>query len=194
MSNIDKIRDYLNGTKNSIKIGYVPALEDRDKKEGDTWVDDSGNAWVIKNGVRVKQPKPAKIIHRKICKECGSDIRFSKTYYLDIDTWNATSLCYECFFKNETKMKVKGTWDEFNNKRELRRRRSIIKEHITKFEEALQWCKDKKDKPIEFINSDGTIEKWEGKEDVESLENMITTDLEDLKKQLEDINAKLKEK
>lgn len=194
MANIDKIKEYLSGKRKESKIGYEPTLDDKNKKEGDTWIDSAGNSWIIKNGSRTRQSKEAKIIHRKICNGCGMDIRFSKIYYLDIKTWNASSLCHECFFKNETKMKLKGTWDEYDKKRELKSKRSVIKEYINKFEEALKWCADKKDKPIEFYNSDGTVEKWEGKEDVESLEKLITTDIKDLKKQLEEIDEQLKQK
>ena len=195
-SNRERIKQLLNGDYTSNKVGYTPDLLNSNYKEGDIIKSENGDEWEIKNGVRVKKAKEATIIHREICKECGKDIRFSDMYRLDIQTWRPTGLCFDCFYKNETRLKEEGKWEEFNKRRNLEYEISYIKDCLSKFKEALDWCIEKKDKPIEFYNSDGSVEKWEGKEDVDALEKQIREDIklhEDRLKQIQEELKKLNE-
>lgn len=192
MSNLDKVKAYLSGVAKNYKIGYTPEVNNFNHAEGKIWKDSSGNEWTIKNGVRTQLPKKSKLVYRQICKNCGRDIRFSNLYYLDSKTWLPTGLCHECFFKNETKMKENGTWEEFNKKRTLENEYSVIKDYIKKFEEALEWCKRKKTEPITFFNSDGTSETWKGTENLDELEKNISSDLDTLYERLKKVESNLK--
>lgn len=192
MTNKEKVEKYLKGDYEKNTFGYVPELYNSTHKEGEEWTDDNGNKWVLKNGVRTPVTNEEGIIHREICIDCGKDIRFSDTYRLDIKTWRPTGRCYDCFYKYETKLKEEGKWEDYNKKRNLENERSYIKDCLKKFEEALNWCKEKKDKPLEFINSDGSKETWEDKASIDALEKEITSDIENYKKRLDAVIKEIK--
>lgn len=132
-------------------------------------------------------------IQRQICKECKADIRFSPIYYLDINTWNHTELCYSCFFKRETRLKEEGKWDKFNEIRDLKSEKSAIKQYLEKFNEVVKWCDENHGKPIEFYNPDGTIFKWDGVENMNDLKQNVIDDILFLNERLTKIDYKLNE-
>jgi len=192
MTNREKVERYLKGNYEKNSFGYVPDLYNSTRKEGEEWEDENGNKWVLKNGVRIPKTNEEGIIHREICKDCGKDIRFSDTYRLDIKTWRPTGLCFDCYYKYETKLKEEGKWEEYNKKRNLENERSYIKDCLKKFDEALKWCEEKKDKPLEFCNSDGSIEKWDNKESVEALSKQIQEDIKHYNNRLKVVIEELK--
>jgi len=61
-SNLSIVRDYMDGNRPFIQVGYDPNLNNNKRKEGEIWEDSQGSKWIWKNGSKIKVPKIAKII------------------------------------------------------------------------------------------------------------------------------------
>lgn len=186
-SNIEIVKDYYEGNRPFIQIGYDSNLENTARKEGEIWEDSKGKKWIWKNGLKRRLPKKATIIVEQRCKECNADVRWGN--YLDLRVWSKTKMCYDCFNKSETKMKIDGVWEIFNQLRDLRNEKDFLLDYKKKFEETKKWCEDNQGKPIEFFNEDGSVEKWEGKEDLTKILNDVNTDLEKVNTRLSEIDG-----
>jgi len=189
-SNLEIIKDYLDGNRPIIQVGYSDDISLQDRKEGEEWEDSKGNKWIKKNGVKKRLSKKAKIINRKICKACNADTRWGN--YLDDRVWPKTQLCYDCFIEEETRLKINGTWELHNNIRDLKNEKSVLSEYRNKFNETQKWCEENKGKPLEFMNEDGTMEKWEGDNSAEKILEDVTKDLDIINKRLDEIDGFIK--
>jgi len=187
-SNLEIIKDYVEGNRPFVQVGYDVNLTDSQRREGDQWEDGQGKKWVMKDGRRRRVPKVARFINEQRCKDCNMDVRWGN--YLDDQVWPKTHFCYDCFINNETRMKLDGTWEYFDRARDLRNERSITSDYKKKFDETLKWCNDHENKPLEFINEDGSIEKWEGVgSDIEKIRADVSKDLEFINARLAEIDG-----
>lgn len=189
-SNLDIIRSYINNERPFTHVGYDPNLNNSKRKEGEEWEDSKGDKWTIKNGVRQKIPKKAKIIIEQRCKNCNSDVRWGN--YLDHRVWPKTQLCYDCFIEEETNLKLMGVWNEYNELRDLKNEKSILDDLRKKFEESKKWCDEQESKAVTFIEEDGSIEKWEGNLDYKKIKSDLIRDLDVLYKRLSELDEKIK--
>lgn len=181
-SNLDIVRSYLNGEKAFVQVGYDANLTDSQRREGDQWEDGQGKKWVMKDGCRRRVPKVARFINEQRCIHCNMDVRWGN--YLDDRVWPKTKLCYDCFVKNETDLKISGNWDNFNKLRELKNEKSMLIDYKVKFEETYTWCLNAKDKPVEFLEEDGKFEQWSGNVDYTKILDDVSRDLEIINKRL----------
>jgi hypothetical protein len=102
--------------------------------------------------------------------------------------WPKTKLCYDCFVKNETDLKISGNWDDFNKLRELKNEKSMLTDYKLKFEETYTWCLNAKDKPVEFLEEDGKFERWSGNADYTKILDDVSRDLEIINKRLSELD------
>jgi uncharacterized protein YfkK (UPF0435 family) len=77
--------------------------------------------------------------------------------------------------------------------RDLRNEKSMLGEMKQKFDETLTWCNANKDKPVEFMEEDGSMERWEGTEDIDKIITDVSGDLEVINKRLSEIDEKIEE-
>ena len=188
-SNLSIVHDYLNGERPFVQVGYDPNLNNSKRKEGEEWEDSQGNKWIWKNGYKKRVSKRASLILEQRCTTCNADVRFGN--YLDDQVWPKTHLCYDCFIKNETDLKLLGVYEEFDRLRDVRNEISILKDRIKNFQEAEKWCEENTGKFVEFVKEDASIERWEGLENYDKLlENIKGA----LKKANEDLEKYTNEK
>jgi hypothetical protein len=190
-SNLGIVKDYLEGNRPFVQVGYDPKLENSNRKEGEEWEDNNGNKWIKKNGIVKKIPKKASIIVEQRCTHCNADVRFGN--YLDDQVWPKTGMCYDCFIEEETNMKIMGIWNEFNELRNLRNEKSMIEDIRQKFEESKKWVEDNKKNPVSFVEEDGSIEKWDGLVDYDKIYEDVTADLKVIYERLSVIDDRIKE-
>ena len=50
-SNLGIVKDYLEGNRPFVQVGYDSNLENNKRKEGDQWEDSQGRKWIWKNGI-----------------------------------------------------------------------------------------------------------------------------------------------
>lgn len=190
-SNLGIVKDYLEGNRPFVQVGYDSNLENNKRKEGDEWEDAQGRKWVLKNGSKRRVPKRAKIINEQRCKECNMDVRWGN--YLDDRVWPKTSMCYDCYINFQTNLKLIGMFEVYNELQDLRNERGILEDYKKKFEESKKFCEENKDKDITFLEEDGSFEKWDGNIDYKTILEDLNKDLDTVNKRLEELNVKIKE-
>lgn len=190
-SNLDIVKSYLNGEKAFVQVGYDPNLSNNTRKEGEEWEDSQGRKWIWKNGVKRRVPKKAKIINEQRCKGCNMDVRWGN--YLDDRVWPKTGMCYDCYTKFQTDLKLMGMFEVYNELQDLRNERGVLEDYKKKFEESKQFCEENKDKPVTFLEEDGSFEKWDGNIDYNKILEDLNKDLDVVYKRLDELNIKIKE-
>ena len=177
-SNLSIVKDYVEGNRPFVQVGYDPNLNNNKRKEGEEWEDSQGRKWIWKNGVKRRVPKKAKIINEQRCKECNMDVRWGN--YLDDRVWPKTGMCYDCYINFQTNLKLIGMFEIYNELQDLKNERSILEDYKKKFEESKKFCEENQGKPVEFLEEDGSFERWEGIQDynkiLEDLANNVQND------------------
>ena len=52
-SNLAIVKDYVEGNRPFIQVGYDSNLNNSKRKEGEEWEDAQGNKWIWKNGTKI---------------------------------------------------------------------------------------------------------------------------------------------
>jgi len=190
-SNLSIVKDYLSGERPFTTVGYDPNLENNKRKEGEEWEDSQGHKWIWKNGFKKRVPKRSTIINEQRCKKCNMDVRWGN--YLDDRVWPKTTMCYDCFIDFQTDLKLSGVFDVYHELQDLKNERSILEEYKRKFEESQKFCHENQGKPVEFLEEDGSFERWEGIQDYTKILEDVTKDLAKINEGLMEINTKIKE-
>jgi len=190
-SNLGIVKDYLEGNRPFVQVGYDANLENNKRKEGEQWEDSQGRKWVWKNGSKRRVPKRAMIINEQRCKKCNMDVRWGN--YLDDRVWPKTGYCYDCFIDFQTELKMMGMFEVYNELQDLKNERSILEDYKRKFEESQKFCQENQGKPVEFLEEDGSFERWEGVQDYTKILEDVTNDLIKINDGLAEINAKIKD-
>lgn len=188
-SNLAIVRDYLNGERPFIQVGYTADSDFASRKEGEIWEDANGKKWIKKNGTKraINNVSSSTIESTKRhCKDCNMDIRWGNRY--DEILYNKTGRCQECLAKFETKLRVEGKYDDYEQNKLLRNQLSQAKEFRTKVQESFDFVSSHQ--KISFPNGDGTLDEWT----IERRENILKdlkADLKKIDKQILKIEKKL---
>jgi hypothetical protein len=188
-SNLAIVRDYLNGERPFIQVGYTADSDFASRKEGEIWEDVNGKKWIKKNGTKraINNVSSSTIESTKRhCKDCNMDIRWGNRY--DEILYNKTGRCQECLAKFETKLRVEGKYDDYEQNKLLRNQLSQAKEFRTKVQESFDFVSSHQ--KISFPNGDGTLDEWT----IERRENILKdlkADLKKIDKQILKIEKKL---
>jgi hypothetical protein len=146
-------KDY--SAKTQSQIGYTK--ENIDRKEGDIWEENS-KTWTIKNGIKMTVSKLddiKKILQLPlICPKCSKHM---KNFELNKKMYSIHKMCFDCVIEFETKLKMLGTYKEYE--------RNIIDKgldvYIKELEDFLLELA-LNDNNESFITEAGDIEKWSG--------------------------------
>lgn len=188
-SNLAIVRDYLNGERPFIQVGYTADFDFASRKDGEIWEDVNGKKWIKKNGTKraINNVNSSTIESTKRhCKDCNMDIRWGNRY--DEILYNKTGRCQECLAKFETTLRIEGKYEEYEQNKLLRNQLSQAKEFRTKVQESYNFVSSHQ--KISFPNGDGTSDEWT----IERRENILKdlkTDLKKIDKQILKIEKKL---
>ena len=146
-------KDY--SAKTQSQIGYTK--ENIDRKEGDIWEENS-KTWTIKNGIKMTVSKLdgiKKILQLPlICPKCSKHM---KNFELNKKMYSIHKMCFDCVIEFETKLKMLGTYKEYE--------RNIIDKgldvYIKELEDFLLELA-LNDNNESFVTEAGDIEKWSG--------------------------------
>ena len=132
-SNLDIVKDYVEGNRPFIQVGYDPNLNNSKRKEGEEWEDGQGNKWVWKNGSKRKVSKLGQIKIDQRCSICNADMKFGN--YLDDRFFPKTGKCYDCAISFDSKLKSLGVYADYeklkSNVKDLYKRRKNLKDNLT---------------------------------------------------------------
>lgn len=171
------------------QVGYTPDVIER--KVGDIW-EDEHHRYEKKEGYTLKTGKNSEAfndirnyLHEQTkCKniECNR-VKKSKT---DIKLIQKTGYCIDCLAKIETDIKLQDIWQEYQDYKIYTR---MIIEGKIKLEQLKQSLDEVK--PFyEYINEDGSVEKWELPQSVEETKKEIQEYIDSGEIELQEIEEK----
>lgn len=173
LKNIKAVKEMLEGkhkTQTKKTVSFDKTKEVVKRNVGDVWTDEDGQQWEQKRGYKVKLGKLHKLREdlkkfpncRKdecSCLDPGQADLKMKAYH---------GMCLDCVVDMEHQMKLDGTYDEYEKKKLLANAEAWLKQaEIEK--DILKYSIE-----ANFINEDGSIEKWGGlnkDEVIERIEN-----------------------
>lgn len=175
------------------QIGFSDIKENIKREVGDIWEDKDGNVWEQKEFGKVKQSKLTNTMSeirnylQKIstCKAKDCDIKgqYSRA---DKKIISKTGYCAGCVAKRELKIKQDGLWGAYNEYKVYSNMAAYGTEILEKWNQALSEVSN----IHEYINDDGSVEKWSSNDDVQTLKAQIEADIELGKKELTEVIEK----
>ena len=184
LNNVKAINEMIRGehrTQTRTSKGFEKKSIER--QIGDSWVDKDGQKWVQKNGYKAKVGRFSKIrkaIDSSLCPKCSK-----KATNFDKKFIQREGKCHDCIVKEETLMRCEGYTK--NEPIYEKYERDVIRKNSMNFlkdaSKEVELIKARFTKS-EFINSDGTIDKWRLPESVKSIEKSIDKQFEKFKDEL----------
>tara|TARA_B100000424_G_scaffold267307_1_gene259887 strand:- start:5255 stop:5866 length:612 start_codon:yes stop_codon:yes gene_type:complete len=176
--------------KSKITVSMFETDKDKDIKAkdslkiGEEYKDRNGTIWIRNDEGQLEQKNSflGKFTMPMFCptKGCGKIMKGKA----DNKMWTYHGKCMDCVAKEETQMRIDGTWQEYERKKVEANQKAWIKD----MESLLQdWNKDQAQEKMQFImNSSGEMETW----DTKNVENKNKTKLEEV---LQEVKTKLEE-
>jgi ribosomal protein S8 len=158
-SNISILRDYVDGVRPFVQVGYSPSTIE--KNPGSTWTDSKGITWKQENGYKKRVNKQADLIHKiteEKCSKCKSDIKWGSK--LDKIFFNRTGLCENCLIDYETKLRIVGVYPYYEVYKMISYEIGSIKNAKEKISEVIKFFSESSGDVEMICNSEGFIERW----------------------------------
>jgi len=181
-SNLSIVKDYLDGNRPFVQVGYTSESDIADRKNGEIWTDVNGKRWIKKNGFKkaINSINSSILdVTKQVCKDCSMEIKWGNRY--DQIFFNKTGRCQECVAKYESKLRLQGKFEDYEQKKYFSNQLSISRELKTKIDESISYIEN--NKKISFPNGDGTSDEWT----IERRDLIV----KDLKKDLKKINKSI---
>lgn len=175
-SNIQIIKDYLEGERPFLQVGYTP--DEKKREIGEQWEDVKGITWEQRKGYRVRVNKQADLIRATLdskCEDCAMEIKWGT--HRDMKSFNETGKCDECLVKFQTKLMFYGVMDEYDKWKMLNQKMSLLKDFKDKVKDSIEYFTNDDGSIKMLCNSEGFLETFRGFD--------TKTFLEDAKKDLE---------
>ena len=143
MSNLDVVRSYLDGKRPYLTISYNQSEKDKHHKEGETWKDTKGIEYKKKDGKTVKLTKTQGDIIREAigdglnCKKCNLNYKWGNAQ--DQKILRKTGLCTECFTEFDTKLRILGIYDHYEQYHMASHELGFLKEAREKIKETIEY-------------------------------------------------------
>jgi hypothetical protein len=173
------------------QISLSDVKEVTKREVGDVW-EENGIVWEQKTYGRVKQSKASKElseVRRYLNKisECKSKTCEKSNYgTTDKKLISKTGFCSSCLSQKEAIIKTDGLWEAYEQYKIYSNMAAYGTEVLAKWNDALNEVSN----IHEYINDDGSIEKWSSNEDVQTLKAQIQSDIENGKKELTEVIEK----
>ena len=184
LNNVKAVNQMIRGehrTQTQKTKGYEKKSIER--QLGDSWVDKYGQKWIQKNGYRAKVGKLSKIrniIEQSTCPVCSKNAtNFDKQFI------TREGKCHDCVVKQETLMVCEGymTNEPIYEQWERKKIRKNVESFLEDASKDVQMLKQKFTR-TDYINSDGTIDKWKLPESVKAIESSIDKQFDKFKDKL----------
>ena len=138
-----------------IQAGYESHVK---RQEGDIW-EENGKTWTIKNGVKRTISKLNKFKSTSImpltCPQCNEHLNRNSDYVKHM--FKLTHKCPKCVTREESDMKLAGTWEEYCKKMYAQNHLHILEQTEKEFDDFVNHGFES------FMSETGEIETWDGK-------------------------------
>ena len=172
-----KVNEFLTKGDEKIVFGYAPTKKKR--KEGETWTDADEKQWIVKDGLVQSVSKLQSARTPMFCPSCSKIM----TNRLDEKYWRMRDKCMDCVIKDETQMRVDGTWKQFEED-------TIKKNYIAELQLTINELTDYRNtlSSPTIVHADENnvlaMERWNV--DLVTIKEDITKDIEQLQKYLDE--------
>ena len=188
---VQAVRNKINNKffKEKVSVSMFQTDSDKDAKAmdnlkiGEEVKDRNGTTWTRNEEGQIEKKGSflGKYTMPFFCPKCGKIMKGKA----DNKMWNLHSKCINCVAEEETQMRINGTYEEYEQKKIMNNANAWVKDME---QLATEWVKDNEKEVQQYVmNSSGEMENW----DVKGKKNH---NLENLKKNLTDVEKQLKEK
>lgn len=143
------------GERTVIQAGYESLIK---RNEGDIW-EENGKTWTIKNNVKKTVPKMSKFKAESImpltCPQCNDPLARQSEYVKHL--YKLMHKCPKCVSKEESDMKLAGTFDEYAKKMHAQNHLDALDQTEKEFDNFVQHGFEK------HLSELGEVETWDGK-------------------------------
>jgi len=149
------------------------------RKVGERWTDETGKSWEQHAGGKIEVSELGDIMaetraYLAALNTCKSDnCKTIKYGRVDKKLISKTGYCATCLAKRESKIKIDGLWEAYEDYKIFNNMISYGKDIVAQFQQAYNDAKQE----YEVVNEDGTIEKWSMERDVTELKAEILADI-----------------
>jgi hypothetical protein len=184
----ESLKKMLTGThetQNKIQIGYTgEATPTEIRNIGDKWTDSDGNEWEQRNGYAIKLGKEWQQELREYLNEFKNCPKETCTCTmpkrLDEKMKVIHGMCFDCVLSMEHKLRIEGKFEEY----EKQKVKNNVMAWIKEAEKDKDLIIEELTRSLEFVNSNGLVEKWGNNVDPIQMKNKIEADFENLKQDL----------
>lgn len=174
LQNIKAVREMLAGEHRTQTRKQFAFNEKSIRREiGDKWeeYDENGNIiciWEQKDGYRLKTRPITEIMAQvrndlQAFPNCLHDkCKTKKKTALDYKFRALFGRCANCQFEVERDMKLNGTYKDYEKQRMLNNAKAFFENHDSELNDVVKYVSEGGD----YVNSDGTIEHWQGSTEV----------------------------
>lgn len=155
--------------------GYEGEVETK-REVGEIWTDREGKTWEQKDGykISVSQMDDVRQYLEKLNNCQSEDCNTIKYSTADKKLIRKTGMCTTCLAKFETELRIDGTYPFYEDYKITNNQLSYVIDLKAQFEEAFRGVSQ----TLEFVNEDGTIQKWHYEVDVEEVKNDLQKDID----------------
>jgi hypothetical protein len=172
-----KIIDTVFGREDNIQRvhGYEGEV-DGDRQVGEIWTDKEGKTWEQKDGykISVSQMDDVRQYLEKLNNCQAEDCNTIQYSNADKKLIRKTGKCANCLAKEEGVLRADGTYPFYEDYKITNNQLSYVIDLKAQFEEALKGVSQ----TLEFINEDGTIQKWHYDVDIEKVKEDLQKDID----------------
>ena len=160
-----------------------------DRSIGEEWLDDNGQKWIQKDGYVSKVSRfdaIRKLISSNDCPQCKKKLsRFDHQFI------TRENKCHDCIVKEQTLMLCDGhdKGEDIYGKFERAKIQQNVEAFLMEAEQEVDLIKNTYTQ-MDYVNSDGKVEKWKLPESVDSINNKIQDQFDKFKNELRE-KAKL---
>ena len=184
LKNIKAVNEMLRGQHRSQTKATVGFENDKsDRVLGEVWTDDNGQKWVQKDGYKSKISrfdKIRKLISTNNCPQCKK-----KLTKFDHQFVTKENKCHDCVVKEETLLQCEGyvKGEDLYEQYEREKIQKNVESFIKEAEQEVDIIKKTFTK-MDYVNSDGKVEKWKLPESVDSINKKIQERFDSFKEDL----------
>ncbi len=155
--------------------GYEGEVESK-REVGEIWTDKEGKTWEQKDGykITVSQMDDVRQYLEKLNNCQADDCKTIQYSNADKKVIRKTGLCVTCLRKMEHTLREDGTFPFYEDYKITNNQLSYVIDLKAQFEEALKGVSQ----TLEFVNEDGTIQKWHYDVDIEKVKEDLQKDID----------------
>jgi hypothetical protein len=185
-----KILDVMNGRDNgNATVGWTGGPKEK-REVGDTWIDADGKEWEQHDGFisRVTQMDSVRNYIQSLDQCKNEKCETGKLSGNNLIYARKTGYCINCLAEKEHQFRVKGLWNDYETWKMTANQLAYVKDMLARF---IQARRDVETQP-QFIQADGSIEKWSFDGDIEQVKKNIEADIEEAVSEIEKLETETK--